>query len=68
MSMIKPAYDLVESNLCGLSVENDPKIVAEAILQLSTMNNEKYCKNSRKIAEEYDYKKLVGVLIDKIEA
>ena len=70
LSMIKPNYDLVEEKKAGISVENDPKIVADAIERFSTMENEEYemyCRNSRATAVEYDYKNLVQVLVDKIE-
>lgn len=70
LSMIKPAYDLVESKQAGLSVENNPETVADAIMQFSHMDKteyDEYCVNARKTAEEYDYKNLVEVLIRKIE-
>lgn len=70
LSMIKPAYDLVEEKKAGISVENDPQKVAEAIERFKNMDSEEYnqyCINARKTAEEYDYKNLVNVLIDKIE-
>ena len=70
LSMIKPAYDLVESKGAGISVENNPGIVADAIERFSIMDKEQYdtyCQNSRATAIEYDYKNLVQVLIDKIE-
>lgn len=70
LSMIKPAYDLVEEKKAGISVENNPKIVADAIEQFSTMDKKEYdlyCQNSRATAVEYDYKNLIQVLIDKIE-
>lgn len=70
LSMIKPAYDLVEEKKAGISVNNDPQVVADAIEQFSMMDKdeyERYCKNSRATAVEYDYKNLVQVLIDKIE-
>lgn len=70
LSMIRPAYDLVESKKAGLSVENNPEIIADAIIRFSHMDNveyEKYCQNARKTAEEYDYDNLVEVLIKKIE-
>ena len=68
--MIKPKYDLVQEKKCGISVENDSKIVADAIMQFRRMDNEQYqmyCENARKTAIEYDYKKLVNCLIEKIE-
>lgn len=44
--------------------------VADAIIQFREMGLEQYrlfCINARKTAEEYDYKNLVKVLIEKIE-
>lgn len=70
LSMIRPAYDLVEEKKAGISVNNKPEIVADTIIQFSQMDKleyEKYCQNARKTAKEYDYKNLVNVLIDKIE-
>lgn len=70
LSMIKPKYDLVQEKKCGISVENDSKIVADAIMQFRRMDNEQYqmyCENARKTAIEYDYKNLVNCLIEKIE-
>ncbi|MDO4846015.1 MAG: glycosyltransferase family 4 protein [Oscillospiraceae bacterium] len=70
LSMIRPAYDLVEEKKAGISVENDPEIVADAIVRFCSMDGEEYttyCQNARETAEEYDYKNLVQVLIDKIE-
>lgn len=70
LSMIKPKYDLVQEKKCGISVENDSKIIADAIMQFRRMNNEQYqmyCENARTTAVEYDYKNLVNVLIKKIE-
>ena len=70
LSMIKPAYDLVEEKKAGISVDNDPGIVADSIERFSGMDKteyETYCRNSRATAEEYDYKNLVQVLIKKIE-
>ena len=68
--MIRPAYDLVEEKQAGISVDNDPEIVADAIEMFSSMEGERYrlyCHNARKTAEEYDYRNLVQVLIDQIE-
>ena len=70
LSMIKPKYDLVEGKKAGISVENDPETVADAIERFCEMGKdeyEEYCGNSRSTAVEYDYKNLVQVLIDKIE-
>ena len=70
LSMIRPNYDLVEEKKAGISVENEPEVVADAIERFSKMGKEeyeKYCRNARATAEEYDYKNLVQVLIDKIE-
>ena len=70
LSMIKPGYDLVEENKAGISVENNPQIVADTIMSFKEMASNEYddcCKNARKTAEEYDYKILVDVLIHHIE-
>jgi glycosyltransferase involved in cell wall biosynthesis len=70
LSMIRPNYDLVEGKKAGISVENKPEVVADAIERFCGMDRaeyESYCKNARATAEEYDYKNLVQVLIDKIE-
>ena len=70
LSMIRPNYDLVEEKKAGISVENKPEIVADAIERFSVMDKAEYegfCHYSRATAEEYDYKNLVQVLIDKIE-
>ena len=70
LSMVKPAYDLVETKNAGVSVENNPELVADAIERFVNMGKEEYetyCRNARMTAEEYDYKKLVEVLIRKIE-
>ena len=70
LSMIKPNYDLVEGRKAGVSVENNPNVVADAIERFCKMDKDEYdsyCRNARATAEEYDYKNLVQVLIDKIE-
>ncbi|MCH3919893.1 MAG: glycosyltransferase family 4 protein [Sphaerochaeta sp.] len=70
LSMIRPGYDLVEGRKAGISVENKPEAVADAMVRFSHMGKEKYqeyCKNSRQLGIEYDYKNLVNVLIEQIE-
>ncbi len=70
LSMIRPAFDLVEGYNAGLSVENDPKTVADALVYFSHIEKstyQSYCENARKAAEDYDYKNLINVLIRKIE-
>lgn len=70
LSMIKPAYDLVKNRKCGMSVDNNPEEVANAITHFCNIENSEYlayCINSRNVAEEYDYKKLIDVLVKKIE-
>lgn len=70
LSMIRPAYDLVEEKEAGVSVENKPETVADAAEQFSGMDEaqyRKYCENARATAREYDYRNLVKVLIDQIE-
>lgn len=68
--MIRPNYDLVEERQAGYSVENNPERIAKALIDFSIMDREKYqqyCRNSRRLGEEYDYKNLVKVLIEQIE-
>ena len=70
LSMIKPAYDLVESRKCGISIDNEPQAVADAIVKFAKMDKREYdtyCMNSKKVAEEYDYKNLIDELIRFIE-
>ena len=70
LSMIQPAYDLVEEKKAGISVKNDPKTVTDSIVAFSSMDRlqyEKYCINARRTAEEYDYSMLVNELIGYIE-
>lgn len=70
LSMIRPNYDLVEDKKAGLSVENKPEVVADAIERFCGMDKpeyDEYCQNARATAEEYDYRNLVQVLIKKIE-
>ena len=70
LSMIKPAYDIVEDRKCGISVNNNPQEVANALIRFASMSKEEYdnfCCNSKKVAEEYDYKNLVKELIRFIE-
>lgn len=70
LSMIRPKYDLVEEKKAGLSVENKPLAVADAIERFGGMDKveyDEYCRNARATAEKYDYKNLVQVLINIIE-
>lgn len=70
LSTVRPAYDLVTLRKCGLVVENDSKSIADGILKFFQMDDSEYslyCKNCRIVAEEFDYKNLVEVLIRKIE-
>ena len=70
LSMIKPAYDLVIEYSAGISIDNDPIKVADAIQIFKNLDKKSYeelCYNSRKAAELLDYKNLVHILIDKIE-
>lgn len=70
LSMVRPRYELVESRECGIVTDNSPQAVAEEIVRFSRMDKEKYekyCKNCRLVAEEYDYRNLVEVLISQIE-
>ncbi len=70
LSMIRPGYDLVAGRKAGISVENKPESVADAMVRFLNMSREEYqeyCIKSRKLGEEYDYNNLVNVLIEQIE-
>lgn len=70
VSTIHPNYDLVERRKCGRVVDNNPQELAEAIVEFSKMPRteyEQYCSNCREVAEEYDYRNLVKVLVKQIE-
>ena len=70
LSMIRPGYDLVEGKKAGISVCNNPEAVATAIQKFVQMDQDEYmmyCKNARRVGQEYDYKNLVKVLINMIE-
>ena len=70
LSMIQPAYDLVEERRAGISVANDPETIADALIRFSTMDDKEYKmygENAREVAKEYDYKNLVNELIRFIE-
>ena len=70
LSMIQPAFDLVKQNNAGISVNNIPEEIANVMVNMSNLDMETYqlyCENSRRLAEQYDYKYLVNVLIEHIE-
>ena len=70
LSLIKPAYDLVEKRNAGITVDNDPVLGADAIEIFQQMKRDKYdelCANARKVAEDYDYKSLFKELIGSIQ-
>lgn len=54
------ADSMVESNGCGMELDNpDGKKLADAIIRFATMDKDeyqKYCENSAKMAEKFDYK------------
>ncbi len=54
------ADSMVESNGCGVELDNpDGEKLAEAIIHFAEMDKEeyqKYCENSAKMAEQFDYK------------
>jgi len=70
LSLIKPSYDLVEGRKCGISVDNNVSDIVSAIDRFSKMDEKAYsdfCINSRKTAEEFDYKNQIDQLINIIE-
>lgn len=71
LSTISPKYDLVRNRKCGLITRNTAESIATAITTFRNMDKseyDSYCSNCRSVAEEYDYKKLVSVLVEKIES
>ncbi len=70
LSMVRPGYDLVEGRKAGISVKNEPVIVADAMIKFLNMSKREYmsyCRNARQLGVEYDYKNLVNTLIEQIE-
>jgi glycosyltransferase involved in cell wall biosynthesis len=70
LSMVRPKYEIVESRDCGIVTENNPEAIADGIIRFSRMGKieyDRYCMNCRKVAQEFDYKNLVSVLINQIE-
>jgi len=70
LSMVRPNYEIVENRGCGIVTEGNPEAIADGIIQFTKMNQDeydRYCKNCRIVAEEFDYKNLVKVLIKRIE-
>ena len=70
LATLKPKYDLVSGRNCGIVTENNPEAIADGIVGFSNMPKQEYelyCRNSRAVAEEFDYKNLVKVLIEHIE-
>lgn len=70
LSMIRPNYDLVMEENCGLSVNNDSVEIADCILKFRDMEQSQYkgyCDRARAVAQRYDYKLLVNELLRFIE-
>ncbi|MBB6698256.1 glycosyltransferase family 4 protein [Clostridium algidicarnis] len=70
LETLMPNYDLVSGRNCGIVTDNTPEAIADGIIKFSKMPKEEYelyCQNCRAVAEEFDYKNLVKVLIDQIE-
>ncbi len=73
LSMVQPNYDIVRNRECGMVVDNNPEAVADGIVRLRDMKKNdielfrRYSDNCRRVAEEFDYKNLVMVLLDQIE-
>lgn len=70
LSNIKPNYDYIATNGCGISDNfQTAEEYANAIITFSKMQREQYknyCNNARKIAEQYDFAKLAGRLLSII--
>ncbi len=70
LSSIKPNYDYIATNGCGISDNfQTAEEYANAIIRFSKMQREQYknyCNNAREIAEQYDFAKLSERLLSII--
>jgi glycosyltransferase involved in cell wall biosynthesis len=70
-SNIQMGYCQIRKNKIGVAkVFNTPKEYADAILSMANMNKQEYyeiCERARKLAKEFDYKILVGKMIDILD-
>lgn len=68
---VRPKYSIVDKFGCGRMTEGfEPKDIAEGIQKIARMSDEEKAQmaiNSRKAAEEYDFKNLTMKLIEVIE-
>lgn len=70
LSVLDSNYDIILENNCGIVTSSEPEAVYEGILHFMDMPKNEYecmCNNSKKIAEEFDYKCLSEKLIQSIE-
>lgn len=70
ISTVKTGYSIIEKYQCGLEMARQtPQGLADAILQIRNMNSmqyQKFCRNAKRGAEEFDYGKLSLMLLDVI--
>lgn len=66
ISTVKMGYSFIDRYKIGIELEkNEPNNLAEAILKLKNIDNEKYdemCNNAKLASKDFDYKKLSGKL------
>jgi len=72
LSNVRQGYSLIEKYQCGREIfESDPAAVARTIEEYASMPPEQYareCENARKAAEDFDFERLTGMLIEVIES
>jgi glycosyltransferase involved in cell wall biosynthesis len=71
ISTVKMGYSIINKYNCGIELEEStPERLAEAILKIKILPEEKYTnmgKNSRTGARDFDFDKLTKKLINVIE-
>lgn len=72
ISTVKMGYSPIDKYNCGISLEKDsPEFLAEAVLEIFNMPDDKYNKmsnNAKQGAKDFDYKELTKKLISVMES
>jgi glycosyltransferase involved in cell wall biosynthesis len=67
LSTVRPHYDLVERYGAGISVDGSAAAIADGIRAVATADAQRYsewCSGARRAAEEHDYGRLAGSIIE----
>lgn len=70
LSTISPNYDLVKNENCGIVIDNDADSIANGLKLFASMPKEEYrvyCENAKRVAEKFDYKKLIDIITEMID-